>query len=119
MTATERKQRPVYSGVLRYFPDALMEVAHCSWVGNEQHNPGTELHWDRAKSTDEADALIRHLLEAGTVDSDGVRHTAKAAWRALALLQKEIEAERSHMHTYGAESIHVAPDVSTFTQDGE
>jgi hypothetical protein len=119
MTHQERKQRPVYSGVLRYFPDALMEVAYASWVGNEQHNPGTELHWDRAKSTDEADALIRHLLEAGTVDSDGVRHTAKAAWRALALLQKEIEAERSHMHTYGAESIHVAPDVSTFTQGVE
>jgi len=95
VTHQERKQRPVYSGVLRYFPDALLEVAHCSWVGNEQHNPGTALHWDRAKSTDEADACVRHLLEAGTVDSDGVRHTAKAAWRCLALLQKEIEAERA------------------------
>lgn len=92
MTARERKERPVYSGVLRYFPDALMEVARCSWVGNEQHNPGQPLHWDRAKSTDEADALVRHLLDAGTVDTDGIRHTAKVAWRALALLQKELEA---------------------------
>ena len=25
-----RKARPVYTGVLRYFPDALMAVAHCS-----------------------------------------------------------------------------------------
>jgi len=91
MTAQERKERPVYSGVLRYFPLALLEVAHCSWKGNEQHNPGAELHWDRAKSTDEADALVRHLLDAGTFDTDGVRHTAKVAWRALALLQKELE----------------------------
>lgn len=95
MTAAERKQRPLWSGVLRYFPDALLEVAYCSWVGNEQHNPGKELHWDRSKSTDEGDAAARHLSEAGTLDSDGVRHTAKAAWRCLALLQKEIEAERA------------------------
>lgn len=93
LTAAERKQRPLYSGVLKYFPDALLEVAYCSWVGNEQHNPGEPLYWNRAKSTDEPDALARHLLEAGTVDGDGVRHSAKAAWRALALLQKEIEAE--------------------------
>jgi len=92
MTATERKERPVYSGVLRYFPLALLEVARCSYLGNEQHNPGEPLRWDRSKSTDEADALVRHLLDAGTVDSDGVRHTAKVAWRALALLQKELEA---------------------------
>jgi len=92
--ATERKQRPVATGVLDYFPDALAEIAHCSFVGNEQHNPGTPLHWDRAKSRDEADAMIRHFLERGTVDSDGVRHSAKMAWRALALLQKEIEAAR-------------------------
>jgi hypothetical protein len=94
MTPTERKQRPVFSGVLQYFPDALLEVAYCSWVGNEQHNPGEPLRWDRTKSTDEHDALVRHLLAAGTLDSDGVRHSAKVAWRALAALQKEIERER-------------------------
>lgn len=92
MTAKERKERPVFSGVLRYFPLALLEVARCSHQGNEQHNPGQPLHWDRTKSTDEADALVRHLLDAGSVDSDGIRHTAKVAWRALALLQKELEA---------------------------
>lgn len=95
MTAQERKERPLYSGVLKYFPDALLEVAHTSFVGNEQHNPGQPLHWDRSKSTDEADACVRHLLEAGTRDTDGTRHSAKAAWRALALLQKEIEQERA------------------------
>lgn len=91
--AQERKKHPVGTGVLDYFPDALIAVARCSWEGNEQHNPGAPLHWDRAKSGDEADALIRHFMARGTRDGDGVRHSAKMAWRALALLQKEIEAE--------------------------
>lgn len=82
---------PVYSGVLRYFPDALLEISKVSKAGNDQHNPGSPLHWDRSKSTDEADALLRHLIDAGTFDTDGIRHTAKCAWRALALLQKELE----------------------------
>jgi hypothetical protein len=35
--------------------------------------------------------MIRHFLQRGSLDTDGVRHTVKMAWRALALLQKEIE----------------------------
>lgn len=91
--AQQRKNTPVFSGVLNYFPDALREVARCSKIGNDQHNAGQPLHWDRSKSTDELDALTRHLLEAGTIDTDGVRHSAKVAWRALANLQKEIEKD--------------------------
>lgn len=90
--AAERKALPLTTGVLDYFPAALAEVARLSAIGNDQHNPGEPLHWARAKSGDEADALVRHLLERGTVDTDGVRHSAKVAWRALALLQKELEA---------------------------
>lgn len=89
----ERKKYPLFSGLLEYFPDALCAVANLSWRGNEQHNPGQPLHWARGKSTDEADTLLRHLAQSGTIDSDGVRHSAKVAWRALALLQKEIEGE--------------------------
>ena len=89
----ERKQYPVASGVLDYFPDALAAIAHVSWQGNEQHNPGQLLHWARGKSTDEADTMIRHFLERGKTDIDGIRHTAKMAWRALAILQKELEQE--------------------------
>lgn len=89
----ERKKFPIASGVLDYFPDAIVALAQVSWVGNEQHNPGQPLHWARGKSTDEADTMIRHFLERGTRDVDGVRHTAKMAWRALALLQKEIEED--------------------------
>ena len=87
----KRKQLPVYSGVLKYFPDAIVELSKVSRAGNEQHHPDKPLHWDRSKSTDELDALTRHLLEAGKIDTDGIRHSAKVAWRALAHLQKEIE----------------------------
>ncbi len=90
----ERKTYPLATGCLDYFGDALAEVAHVSFVGNEQHNPGQPLHWDRTKSRDEADALLRHLKDRGKLDSDGVRHSAKVAWRALALLQKELEGEK-------------------------
>lgn len=88
-----RKRFPLASGVLDYFPDALVAVAEVSWHGNEQHNPGQPLHWNRAKSQDFADTIVRHLLERGSRDVDGLRHTAKLAWRALAMLQVEIEGE--------------------------
>ena len=91
----ERKKYPVATGLLDYFPDALLAVANLSFVANEQHNPGQPLHWARGKSTDEADTMLRHFLQRGTVDTDGIRHTAKIAWRALALLQKEIESEQA------------------------
>jgi hypothetical protein len=91
----ERKTYPLCTGCFDYFPDALAEVAHCSYVGNLQHNgPDAPLHWAKEKSTDEPDALLRHLKDRGTLDTDGVRHSAKVAWRALALLQREIERER-------------------------
>lgn len=97
MTPEERKARPIASGVLAYFPDAIMEVANCSFVGNQQHNPGQPLHWAREKSTDHDDALLRHETDrlAGVVfDTDGVRHRTKVVWRALAALQTELEQER-------------------------
>lgn len=88
----ERKETPIATGVIDYFPKALAEIARVSLAGNQQHfPPGTPLHWDRTKSTDEPDALIRHFIERGTIDSDGIRHSAKTAWRALALLEKELE----------------------------
>ena len=93
--AAARKQFPIATGVLDYFPDALAEVARVSKIGNDQHNPGQPLHWDRSKSTDEADAAIRHFLERDSKDTDGTYHAAKACWRMLAFLQKKIEKEQS------------------------
>lgn len=88
-----RKKIPLYSGLVKYFPDALVAVAQLSQRGNDQHNPGEPLHWAREKSTDQEDTLLRHLFEAGTFDTDGCRHSAKVAWRALAMLQLEIERD--------------------------
>lgn len=90
----ERKSHPIASGVLDYFPDALAAVAHVSKVGNDQHNPGQPMHWARGKSTDHADCILRHLADRGITDTDGLEHSAKVAWRALALLQEEIEAKK-------------------------
>jgi hypothetical protein len=91
-----RKKFPVTTGVLDYFPDALAAVAYVSYVGNAQHNgPGTPLRWTRHLSDDHEDCIGRHMVEKGTLDIDGTRHSAKRAWRALAALQLEIEAARA------------------------
>jgi hypothetical protein len=92
---------PLASGLFDYFPSAFVEVAKVSFNGNLQHNPGEPLHWARGKSTDHADTMLRHFLERGTIDTDGTRHSAKMAWRALALLQMELEAN-GHPKARGA-----------------
>ena len=91
-----RKTKPVFSGVLKYFPDAIMEVARCSWAGNQQHHPDKPLHWDREKSNDHLDALARHLIDHSTspIDEDGVLHLSKVCWRALAALQIYLENDK-------------------------
>lgn len=94
-TPEERKLHPILSGCVDYFPLALAAIARISKAGNDQHNPGQPLHWARGKSTDHGDCILRHLIERGTIDTDGMRHSAKMAWRALALLQEELEAEQN------------------------
>lgn len=82
----------MFSGLLNYFPDAMAAVARLSKIGNDKHNPGEPLHWSKGKSNDHADCLLRHLAERGMIDaSDGVNHSVKVAWRALADLQTLIE----------------------------
>jgi len=71
----ERKKYPMYSGLILNFPNALAGVAHLSYLGSQQHHPNKPLHWDKDKSADELDALIRHIIDG---DWDAV------AWRALA-----------------------------------
>jgi hypothetical protein len=87
----ERNQLPMCDGLLDYFPLALAEVSRVSKVGNDQHNPGQDMHWARGKSKDHANKIIKHLVDRGLKDTDGLRHSAKVAWRALALLQEEME----------------------------
>ena len=88
-----RKKIPVTTGFLDYFPLAVAYAAMISYLGNDKHNPGEPLHWSRDKSDDHADCIGRHLLERGTRDTDGQKHSGKLAWRALALLETELENE--------------------------
>lgn len=90
--STTRKNYPLATGVLDYFPDALAEVAKLSKQGNDKHNPGEPLHHARGKSMDHADCIMRHLVGRGGFDGE-TRESAAMAWRALALLQEELEAE--------------------------
>tara|TARA_R100000541_G_scaffold13752_2_gene23062 strand:+ start:1451 stop:1738 length:288 start_codon:yes stop_codon:yes gene_type:complete len=89
----KRKEMPVYTGVLKYFPDALKEVSRCSKAGNDQHHKEKPLHWDKTKSFDNEDALVRHLIDhsINPMDDDGILHLTKVAWRALASLQIYLE----------------------------
>lgn len=92
--AAERNEYPMADGLLYYFPAALAWVARCSKAGNDQHNPGEPLHWAMSKSTDHANKIIRHLMESGVDDVDGIPHSVKVAWRALALAQEDLMARK-------------------------
>jgi len=96
MTSAQRKEYPITTGCLDYFRDALLAVSHVSFEGNKQHNPGEPLHWARNKSADEPDALVRHIMERDQIDPPTQEVVlAQAAWRALALLQKTLEAKHN------------------------
>ncbi len=90
--STARKRIPLYSECVAYFPDVLAAVAELSQIGNDQHHPDEPLHWDKSKSTDEMDALMRHAAGCAgdpvARDEDGVLEATKVAWRALANLQR-------------------------------
>lgn len=88
-----RRDYPLADGLLDYFPNALAEVAKISKLAGDKHHPGEDLHWERSKSTDHRNKIIRHLIDSGKKDKDGNRHSGALAWRALALLQEELEAE--------------------------
>ena len=78
-----RKQIPIYTGFFKYFPKAVAEVANHSLIGGLQHGQSPDnIHWDRSKSGDELDALMRHIVEEDWVS---------VAWRAMANLEKQIE----------------------------
>ena len=92
----DRKKMPVYSGCLKYFPNALKYVSFVSYMGNQQHHADKPLHWDKSKSSDESDALVRHLIDhsINPLDEDGLYHLGKVAWRSLALLERYLENEQ-------------------------
>jgi hypothetical protein len=92
----QRKSIPIFTGCVLYFPNALAAVAEVSVAGNRQHNPGEPLHWARGKSMDHYNTALRHLIDHASgarFGADGKRHLAQAAWRVLAALQLDLEAE--------------------------
>jgi hypothetical protein len=100
--AAARKDIPLARGCLYYFPAALAAVAHLSKVGNDQHNPGEEMHHARGKSTDHGDCILRHQVDFDVKDTDGVYHATKVAWRSLAQLQELLEQKEGAPLARGA-----------------
>lgn len=107
----ERKQIPLFSGFLNYFPLACAAVARVSKRGNDKHNPGQPLHWSRGKSNDHADCIARHLIDVETLNAAGEYEDAAAlAWRALALLQ-ELEEKRLGAEPSRGSKVNTLEDV--------
>ncbi len=127
----ERKDAPMYRGLLGYFPAALFEVAAHSLDSDRKHGgdkvPGAP-HWMRGASTDHEDTIVRHLIDAGprrlvtkvltlmgfapkgSSALDARRyHLRCAAWRALALLQEDCEAAGAQP---GVSSVFPEPEVT-------
>jgi hypothetical protein len=102
-----RKDTPIYSGMLNYFPRAAAYVARISVNGNDKHNPGEPLHWAEGKSADHSDCIARHLVEQGTFDpDDGALHDGKLAWRAFAHLETVLkQRERDGLPCWDEEVI--------------
>ena len=90
LTTEERKERPMFHGLLNYFPNALAEISHVSFVATKQHHPGEIMNWDRNKSIDNPDCAVRHMCNMEAVDTEGLTHAAKVAWRTLATLEEMI-----------------------------
>lgn len=92
LTSAERKECAVQRGFNAYFPDAIALVARHSVRQNEKHNPGTPVHWDMSKSSDEPDCEARHLIataiDKDVKDAEGQHEIIAKAWRAMADLQR-------------------------------
>jgi hypothetical protein len=102
-----RKDTPIFSGMLNYFPRAAAYVARISVIGNDKHNPGEPLHWAEGKSSDHLDCIARHAVENGTFDpDDGALHDGKLAWRAFAHLETVLkQRERDGLPVWDEEVI--------------
>jgi hypothetical protein len=123
-----RKEFPLLTFLTAYMPDAIEALVELCKKGNVQHQidkpklqpfylDGDRIAWDRAKSTEECETLMRHLWDhqrakraVGGVsnamyDTDGVLHIVKVAWRAMAEAQKTIEALHIPTHGHGPCSV--------------
>ncbi len=111
-----RKNFPLMTVLSAYFPDAIEALVALCVQGNKQHEitepkdnpfylPGDRVAWDRTKSTEELETLMRHVWDHtrakrarnpdAMLDADGILHIVKVFWRAGAEAQKTIEMMRS------------------------
>lgn len=126
----ERKDIPMDSGCLEYFPAALAGVAKHSKLGNDKHNPGQPLHHSRGKSSDHGDCVVRHKMDisamakklrsqvAGLRDPKEVEALLTEAnalsWRSLALSQEIHEEFGGAPLAPGA----IIPEATASASDG-
>lgn len=85
-----RKRIPMATGLLDMFPRALAQIAELSRYSAEKHAGGV-IFLHKHHSDDDANALVRHMADRGTLDRNGFRHSCEAAWRGLAMLEHELE----------------------------
>jgi hypothetical protein len=93
--SAQRKEYPIYGGLIAYFGDALAAVSKLSYEGNQQHHPDKPLHWDESKSTDSRDALMRHIFDMESANKNldfdkELDEATRVAWRGLENLQRLI-----------------------------
>lgn len=119
----ERKLLPMLKMVTGYFPKALREVTRVCVANNTRFNPDrdpADIRWARGKSPDQLGSAFRHIVEhevdgktfemVGGVD---IYVLAEAAWRVLAALELEIEAQENQAETP------VPAETGTFTSQAE
>lgn len=97
----DRKQVPIFSGFIAYFPAAIAGAAKVSVAGVSQHKLG-KLGHNRSKSADHSDCVPRHMmdtqdlvaaLERNEISLDEVRdkilaEASQAVWRVCAWSQQ-------------------------------
>jgi hypothetical protein len=105
----QRKNVPVFSFLVGYFPRAIREIVRVCVAGNMQHNKEVEptaIYWAKGKSTDQLNTAQRHMMDhaiTGPFDEEPPEvqaliggptyHLAKAAWRIMAELENTIQKE--------------------------
>ena len=89
-TNDEERKKIRLSAIFTLFPKACVALAKHIKAGADKWCGG-QLRWDRTKSPEELESLLRHVFEQ--VQNPTCVETAKAiAWRAMANLEKVIEA---------------------------
>ena len=59
----ERKELPMWRACLMFFPKTFVAITKLSMKGQKQHKyKEGNIEWDRSKSSDDWDSLIRHMF---------------------------------------------------------